>query len=75
MPLNGLRPFLQGATVVILRRIRCINALKRASSISTEKEKIEGLSVICFNALKRAYSISTFKHFDDLDLAQKCQCP
>ena len=61
MPSNGLHPFLQkfryGRTTISIR----VNALKRATSISTKKKNALRNLKQCVNALKRATSISTDK--------------
>ena len=62
MPLNGLHPFLPEYRKMKYLDMGCINALKRASSISTNISLMERYSfMMCINALKRASSIST-KH-------------
>ena len=61
MPLNGLHPFLQICSEKLPYVILCVNALKRASSISTFDipKNTQDYNMWCVNALKRASSIST----------------
>ena len=55
--------------------MRCVNALKQASFISTQKNKDTFNIFYCVNALKQASFISTvmgkYFYYDEYE----CQCP
>ena len=59
MPFNMLHPFLHKISLIIFANEQCVNALKRATSISTIETWTLSTYSICINALKRASSIST----------------
>ena len=61
MPYIGLLPFLQASFYFDGGEDGCVNALHRASPISTKKRKYLQKKIYCVNALYRASPISTRK--------------
>ena len=59
MPYVGLLLFLRRSTLRCRRYSCCVNALRRASSISTDKKLRQKANTESVNALRRASSIST----------------
>ena len=59
MPLVGQASFLLGVGIIAIGMHLCVNALSRASLISTEEYTMFAKKAYCVNALSRASLIST----------------
>ncbi len=71
----GLLLFLQLVCEVLGSKDGCVNALGRASPISTELIERMNQGKECVNALVRASPISTTTKFSSEMFVVECQCP